>query len=115
MLNPITIAAADGSCPAPAANAQGPAGLISFVPMIIIFGAMFYFMYRSQKKQAQKRQKMVDRIVKGTDVVLGGGIHGTIVSVKDKTFIVEIADKVNIEVGKGGINSILSGDQAETE
>ncbi|MDD5599271.1 MAG: preprotein translocase subunit YajC [Victivallaceae bacterium] len=114
MYNFITIAAADGACPA---GAQGAGGMISLVPMIVIFAVMFYFMYRSQKKQARKRQEMIDKIVKGSDVIIGGGIYGTVVSVKDKTFIVEIADKVNIEVTKGGVNGTIGagGDVAANE
>jgi preprotein translocase subunit YajC len=103
MFNFLTIAAAE----APASSSNG---LISFVPMILIFVVMFYFMFRSQKKQAQKRQQMIDTIVKGAEVIIAGGIHGTIIAVKDKTFIVEIADKINVEVTKAGVNGVISED-----
>jgi preprotein translocase subunit YajC len=107
----ITIAAAEGASTCPAdAQAQAPSGMPGLALMIILFAVMFYFMYRSQKKQAQKRQQMIDKIVKGSDVIIGGGIYGTIVSVKDKSFVVEIADKVNIEVSKAGVNGILGAD-----
>ncbi len=96
--------------PADSTQAPGFGGLISFVPMILIFVAMFYFMFRSQRKQAQKRQQMIDKIVKGADVIIAGGIHGSIVAVKDKTFIVQIADKVNVEITKAGVNGIISDD-----
>lgn len=109
MFNLLTIAAA-----APAAGAgkaaEGAGGLISFVPMILIFVVMFYFMFRTQKKQQQKRQQMIDSIVKGADVIVAGGIHGTIVEVKDKTFVVKIADKVNVEITKAGVNGVISDD-----
>lgn len=102
MFNLVTVSAA-----APAESAQGIGGLISFVPMILIFVVMFYFMFRSQKKQAQKRQTMLDSIVKDAEVIIGGGIHGTVVAVKDKTFTIQIADKINVEVSKGGVNGII--------
>jgi len=105
MLNLVTVAEA-----APAEAAQSANGLIGFVPMILIFVVMFYFMFRSQKKQAQKRQRMIDTIVKGSEVIIGGGIHGTIIAVKDKTFTIEIADKVRVEVAKAGVNGIVSDD-----
>ena len=96
-------------------EAQGAGGLVSFVPMILIFVVMFYFMFRSQKKQAKKRQQMIDCIVKGADVIIAGGIHGTIITVKDKTFIVEIADKVNVEITKAGVNGVISDDTREAK
>jgi preprotein translocase subunit YajC len=110
MFNLVTIAAA-----APTESSQGMGGLISFVPMILIFVVMFYFMFRSQKKQAQKRQQMIDKIVKGADVIIAGGIHGTIITVKDKTFIVEIADKVNVEITKAGVNGVISDEAPEAK
>ena len=96
-------------------EAQGAGGLVSFVPMILIFVVMFYFMFRSQKKQAKKRQQMVDSIIKGADVIIAGGIHGTVITVKDKTFIVEIADKVNVEITKAGVNGVISDDTREAK
>ena len=101
MFNLVTMAAAEGTAQ------QSPNGLLSFVPMILIFVVMFYFMFRSQKKQAAKRQEMIDSIVKGAEVIVAGGIHGTITAVKDKTFSVEIADKVVVEVTKAGVNGVI--------
>jgi preprotein translocase subunit YajC len=111
MFNLLTIATAASTSPATTTQQSSGGGLITFVPMILIFVVMFYFMFRSQKKQAKKRQEMIDQVVKGSDVIIAGGVHGTIVEVKDKTFMVEIADKVNVEVTKAGINGVV-GDQA---
>jgi len=105
MFNSITTVAAE------TVTQQNSGGLIGFVPMILIFVVMFYFMFRSQKKQAQKRQEMIDSIVKGAEVIVAGGIHGTVTAVKDKTFSVEIADKVVIEVTKAGVNGIVGGEE----
>ncbi len=102
MFNLVTVSAA-----APVEASQGMGGIISFVPMILIFVAMFYFMFRSQKKQAKKRQEMIDGIVKGAEVIIAGGIHGTVIAVKDNTFTIQIADKVNVEVTKAGVNGIM--------
>jgi len=110
MFNFVTTAAAETQ-----SGAQGMGGLVSFVPMILIFVVMFYFMFRSQKKQAQKRQQMIDSIVKGAEVIIAGGIHGTIIAVKDKTFTVQIADKVNVEVTKAGVNGVISDETKSAE
>ena len=110
MFNFVTTAVAE----TPSAD-QGLGGLISFVPMILIFVVMFYFMFRSQKKQAQKRQAMIDTIIKGSEVIIGGGIHGTIIAVKDKTFTIEIADKVRVEVAKAGVNGVVKDETSAAE
>lgn len=84
-------------------------------PMVLILlmiAVMFFFTFRSNKKQQQKRQRMLDAIVKGTRVMLNTGVYGTIVEVKDKTYMVEIADKVVVEAVKGGVAEVVSEDAA---
>jgi preprotein translocase subunit YajC len=92
---------------AEAAPAGPQGGLLSFLPMILIFGVMIFFMFRSQRKQAKKRAEMVEQIKKGDSVIIGGGIYAKIVEVKDKTFIAEISDNVKIEISKTAINAVF--------
>ena len=75
--------------------------------MLVVLGVMFFFTFRSQKKQQQKRQQMLDTIVKGTRIMLNNGIYGTVTEVKDKTYMVEIADKVVVEALKSGVAEVI--------
>ncbi len=99
---------------APAAPAQpsGEGGMLMLVPLFVIFIAWIWFMSRTQKKQQQKRQEMIDALQKGSNVVVAGGLYGKIVEVKDKTFIVEIAKDTKVEVLKSGVNAQLNEEQA---
>lgn len=90
-----------------AAPVPGGNSLMGFVPMILIFGFMLFWLFRTQKKEAKKRQDMVDSIKAGDKVVTAGGIHGTIATVNKNTFIVKIADNVKIEVSKTGVAGVL--------
>lgn len=74
--------------------------------MVGVFALMFFLMYRSNKKQQQKRQEMLDRVVKGAKVMLNSGVYGKIVEVRDDAFVVEIAPNVNVLVIKNGIASV---------
>ena len=94
--------------PAAAAGQEQPPQQVPFfanpiILMLVVLGVMFFFTFRSQKKQQQKRQQMLDTIVKGTRVMLNNGIYGTVTEVKDKTYMVEIADKVVVEALKSGV------------
>jgi preprotein translocase subunit YajC len=84
--------------------AQG-SGLEFTGVMVIAMIAMLYLMYRNQKKEAKKRQTMLSTITKGTKVITVGGIHGEIAEVKEDTFLVQIADKVIIEIAKTGVSA----------
>ena len=98
--------------PAAAAGQEQPPQQVPFfanpiILMLVVLGVMFFFTFRSQKKQQQKRQQMLDTIVKGTRVMLNNGIYGTVTEVKDKTYMVEIADKVVVEALKSGVAEVI--------
>jgi preprotein translocase subunit YajC len=95
-------AAANGE----AAAQEGGSSWTSMVPMILIFVVMIFIFSRSNKKQQQKRQEMLDRIVKGTKVLLNSGVYGKVYEVREKEFVVEIADNVRVLVIKNGIASV---------
>ena len=93
--------------PAPKGAKPAPGNpWIQMLPFILIFVVMIFFMNRSQKKQMQKRQEMMDKIAKGTKVLLNSGIYGTVEAVNEDSMIVEIATGVKVKVAKAGIAGI---------
>ena len=52
--------------------------------MILPIGAMLFFMQRTQKKQKQERQKLMESISIGSRVITIGGLHGIISEAKKK-------------------------------
>jgi preprotein translocase subunit YajC len=58
---------------------------------------------RPQKLKEKEHQKMLGAIDKNDDVVTLGGIHGTIVGVKEKTFLLRIDENVKIEIERNSI------------
>lgn len=103
--------AQSGGTPPP----QQPNPLMSILPFILIFVVMIFFMNRSQKKQMAKRQEMMDKITKGTGVLLNSGIYGKVVEVKEDSFMVEIAENVKIRVNKSGVASVDSPEAGKSE
>jgi len=77
--------------------------VISFFPLILIFVIFYFLLIQPQKKQEKERQKMLNNLGKNDEVVTSGGIHGTIINIKDKTVILRIDDNVKIEIDKNCI------------
>lgn len=77
------------------------------LPMLIFFIGAFYFMIiRPSQKREKEHKLMLENIKKNDQVVTAGGIHGTVVNVKEKTFVVRIDDNVKIEIDKVSINQV---------
>ncbi len=112
MVNSFLILA-QAAAPATPAGGNSPGGMSGFVLIgwVAIFGLMIFFMFRNQRKQAQQRQKMLDQLKSGDRVLTAGGIYGKITKVKEKSFMVEIAEKLEIEVAKSGVSGNAASEQ----
>ena len=100
-----------------AADASGANGTASMMTTIITFALIiliFYFLIiRPQKKRDKETKAMLDAMKKGDKVVTIGGIHGTVVTVKEQTVVVKVDDNTRIEFTKGAISSVVNKDGAK--
>ena len=71
-----------------------------WVMLILIFGVMWLFMIRPQRKQQKELQAFRDGLKKGDKVVTVGGIYGTVCEVKEGTVLIEVDNNVKIRVSK---------------
>ena len=70
--------------------------------MVAIFAIMWFFMIRPQQKKQKEIQKFQNSLAEGTQVVIGGGIYGTVKSIDlaKNTVDVKIARDVVVTVDK---------------
>ena len=98
-----------------AADSTSSASLTSSLRMFALIILIFYFLiYRPQKKRDKEAKAMLAAMKKGDKVVTIGGIHGTIVTVKDKTVVIKVDDSARIEFSKEAISSVISKDAVKT-
>lgn len=90
----------------PTKGAPNPFG--GLIIPIVIFAVMIFFMFRSQRKEAKKRQNMINAVKKDDKILTAGGIVGKVVKVEDDTILLEIAEKVKIELKKTGIAGVIN-------
>lgn len=87
----------------PQAQGQAASPLVGFMPIILMFVIFYFLLIRPQQKKQKQHQHMLTNLKKNDEVVTQGGIHGTIVNVKDDTFVLRVDDNVKIEVSKSAI------------
>ena len=89
-----------------AAQAAGQgSGMSMIIMMVAIFAIMWFFMIKPQQKKQKEIQKFQNALTEGTEVVIGGGIHGTVKSIDlaKNTVDVKIARDVVVTVDKNNI------------
>ena len=71
----------------------------------IIFGIIYLFIVRPNKRRMAEYQKMLDSLAVGNRV-LAAGIYGTIKKIGDTTIDVEIASGVVVTVAKNAVANV---------
>ncbi len=88
-------------------SADATGSLLMFIPLIVIFVAMYFFMIRPQKKQEKEATRMRDELTVGDEITTIGGIIGKIVSIKDETLVLETTkDRTRIRILKSAVSRV---------
>jgi preprotein translocase subunit YajC len=90
-----------------AAGAGPMGGLMEFLPIILMFGVLYFLMIRPQMKKAKEHKALIAALAKGDEVITQGGVAGRIAKVSDDFLTVEVAEKVEIQVQKSAISLVL--------
>ena len=89
----------------PVGGAAG--GLMSFLPIILMFVVLWFIMIRPQMKRQKETKSMLEALAKGDEVVTAGGILGRVIKVAEQYVTVEIAANTEITVQKSAVTTVL--------
>lgn len=92
---------------AQAQGAPGQQGLMSFLPLVLIFVVFYFLLIRPQTKRAKEHRAMVAAIEVGAEVVTNGGIVGKVTEVSEQFLTIEIASGVNIKLQRQAVAQVL--------
>jgi preprotein translocase subunit YajC len=92
---------------AQAPGGAGDAGLMSFLPIILMFVLLYFLMIRPQMKRAKEHKTMVEALQKGDEVITAGGVLGKITGVTEAYVTVEIAANTEVSVQKSAVQTLL--------
>ncbi len=105
-----------------AADGLAAGGNLSLIVIMGVMGlAMYFLMWRPQKKKEKQAAELRNSIDVGDEVTTIGGIVGRVVSIKEDTFVLETAgDRSRIrfkrwaiqDVGKLSLDSAAEAEQA---
>mgnify|MGYP006081194973 CR=1 FL=1 len=85
-------------------------GIESLVPLLLIFGIMYFLLIRPQQKKLKEHQAMVQALRRGDQVITQGGVVGKVTKVKEDSqeVEVEIAAGVTVRVIRSTITTVMN-------
>lgn len=86
------------------------------LPSMLIMGGLwlailYFLMIRPNQNKRKKQQELLSELQKGADVILYSGLFGKIVSIKDTSIELEIANNCIVKVHRNAISGLA--DQAD--
>lgn len=92
---------------AQASTGGADGGLMTFLPIILMFVLLYFLMIRPQMKRAKEQKTMIEALQKGDEVIAAGGLLGRITKLSDQYATIEIAPNTEIVVQRGAVQSAL--------
>ncbi len=90
-----------------AQDATPQGGLMSFLPLIIIFVIFYFLLIRPQMKRAKEHKNLVAGLGVGDEVVTNGGLLGKITKVGESFVTVELGENMQIKIQRHAIASVM--------
>jgi len=73
-----------------------------------MFVAMYFLLIRPQRKRQQAHDAMLRELRDGDDVVTVGGLHGTVIDIRDDGAVdLEVTDDVVLRYERSAIQRVL--------
>lgn len=82
-------------------------GLLSLLPLVLIFVLFYFLLIRPQQKRTKKHKEMVESLQVKDEVVTGGGLLGQIVSLDDNFVGMEVAKDVIVKVQRHAVTQTM--------
>ncbi len=95
--------------------ASGPSALISFVPLVLVFGVFYLLLIWPQQKKAKEQRVMLEKLKKNDEVMTAAGIYGKVVALTDTVVTLEVAPNVRIRVHRPQISTLIKTEKASAK
>ncbi len=79
---------------------EGGAMWTFVVPMVLMVAIFYFLLIRPQQRKAKEHKSFLENLKRGDRVITAGGLCGEITAISDTSLILEVADKVRVEVGR---------------
>ena len=85
-------------------SAAGPNPLVAMLPPLLMMALIFYMLvFRPNQKLRKEHDAMLKALTKNDEIVTTGGMHGTVVNVKEETIVLRVDETAKVEIDKSAV------------
>ena len=82
-------------------------GILSILPLVLIFGAMYFLLLRPQRKRQKEHTNLLSNLSKGDEVTMTSGILGKVTKIEGDYLVLEVNDKLELKFQKNAVHAVL--------
>lgn len=86
---------------------MSPNPLVQLTPLLLMFAVMYFLLIRPQMKQQKELASLQAGLKKNDEVVTTGGIHGTVVNVKDSVVTLRVDENTRMDVDRNCVSRLI--------
>lgn len=86
---------------------QQSSNMSFIILMALMFGMMYFVIWRPQSKRAKEQRDLLSSVAKGDEVMTTGGLYGRVAKINEQNITLTIANNVDIMMQKSSIVSVL--------
>jgi preprotein translocase subunit YajC len=95
------------TAPAAAAGGDMMSTLTGMLPLILMFGVLYFVMIRPQMKKQKEHRAMIDALAKGDEIATAGGLVGKVTKLGETLLSIEIANGVEVQLQRHAVVQVL--------
>lgn len=85
-------------------------GLMSFLPLLLMFAVLYFIMLRPQLKRQKEVKMMLSALAVGDEIVTAGGLLGVVTKVSEQYVSVRLTDGtdgIEVKIQKAAVTAVL--------
>lgn len=80
--------------------------MTSLIPLVVFLVFLYFLVWRPQATTMRRRRDMLGKLREGDRVITVGGLHATILDVKEDMLTLELAPNVKVKADRGAVQSV---------
>jgi len=78
------------------------------LPLILMFGIMYFLLFLPMQRQKKQQQKMLSELKNGDVVITSGGIVGTLTALEKDTLVIRVKpDNLKLQVTRASVTGVV--------